>query len=219
MKENQVIGIARFFGLMFLLVSLFNIFAIFYEVLQPWWKANSEFVTHIFIDVPLSIQLERTGIFLQFLAGLSIIPELIGEEKLRKSELFLKNFHSQIRQTRPLFPISNENDGSGKLERKFILATTVLWMITVMLMWIYPMFSSNPEYANMQKGLFSCFMLMFLAVAVGTGRLMAETLIFLVHGITVWLVKLLPIKRLVSFVSFPLFIIGTLMQLVATFLA
>ncbi len=198
-------------GLFYLLLSLVGIFVLIYELT----KNNSDYLIAKIVSAPLSVQFERIGIFLQLLAGISIIPELIGETKLRESEMFLTDFYLQIRQIRQTNPFLYHKYEFGKLKRRFVVATSWLWVIFGMSGTIYLFFTSPPQ----GKIVVFFLGLIYLASSTITGHFMTAILIYIIRGITAWLVKMFPIKRLLSFVSFPLFLVGTLLQLVATFLA
>ena len=213
MKKTE----ARIFGFVFLATSLMGICVVTYELTQPFFEKNQLFINGLF-EVPLSKNLERVGVFLQLLAGLSVIPELIGENKLHNAEANLRQFRFQLQEAKPLFLLfkSETNHVANKAEQSFVLATTLLWMVSIIVFWAYPLIS--PKYTITDTNQYSCIMLLILGTVGITGRLMAEALVAIAFGFVSFLAKLLPFKRLAVAVTFPLFLIGTLLQLIATFM-
>ena len=197
-EENQF---SKVFAILAGFVFLALLCSIYFLMLggQQVWNAWS--------SGPLRATLERLGIMLQLLAGLSVSIDLFGEERLTRWGAGLRELYAEVKAMRPL---------SWVFERPTL--RRVLWLWGLAAIWIVGIFYLWLNLGAVQTGL-NCFV--FAALAFGGLALapyMTLTLVGFIAATLALCVRLLPIRRFFTLVTLPAFIIGGLLQLAATFL-
>lgn len=178
-------------------------------------------ITNIF-QTPSSILIERLGIFLQLLAGFSVLPELIGEGRLDNAE---KSIQSMNSSARGILTLSNNRtilmQTPEGVEPKH-LPNGVRWLFVFMAMISFIFFVgpltriSNGVLTGDFIGL--CLLPCLFPLWIGLSLFMADGIIMVTKLILSFSIHMFPFRRLVQTVTFPLFVVGTLLQLIATFI-
>jgi hypothetical protein len=223
------------FGL--LIISGMTILTLLHEPLSNMWERWN--------DAPLSVLVERWGVFLQLLAGFSALPELIGDERLQEVDKTLESLGIRIRQVGMTYKTWDDLwiPGLGC----FVVISSTLWAVAAISMSFYLLQCSGCTlYARV---MFPVILLGPIALALVLGiaillfkisaRNPPETIalafvvaavlsllfplamsgfLVILTGFILRLKRSLPLRSIILTVSFPLFVCGTILQLISTFL-
>lgn len=197
-EENPVFKVFAILSGFVLLVLLCGIYVLMLGGQQVWsaWSSG-----------PPRTSLERVGIILQLLAGLSVSIDLFGEERLLRWGASLRELYADVKGMRPLSWIF-ERPTPGRMLSLWGLYA--LWIVAILYLWL--------NLGVVQTGL-SCFV--FAVLAFGGFALtpyMTLTIVRVARAILAVCLRLLPIRRLFTIVTLPLFVVGSLLLLAATFL-
>jgi len=185
-KTNDIQRLFSIIGLIFLFIALFIVGLLTYEVyIQP-----------VLLNTPRGLLLERLGIIFQLLAGLSIIIDIFGEDRISNAGNYLRKLEQSIRNiSLPLW-----------------FLTYILWLIGIYILWKMIM-KGDVAYPTE----LSCMMGLIALSGGAFTSFMAEHIIAFFSKILFVMLRLLPLKRLLVIVTLPIFIIGSLFQFLATF--
>jgi hypothetical protein len=189
----------RFFGLLELIIAVCGICYYFWNlILQPHWFT---------INTSLSDWVTRVGIFLQFLGGASVLPEVVGRSRLKEIENSLTDIHAEIRRKRGVLFWLIDMPSCWKREKYFILTAGLIWSVCVAGFYIFEL--SHGFNRNLDS---------FVALIVGwtIAPFMGDALRTLIIPIISLSIRL-PLRRLITLVTFPLMTVGTFLELLATF--
>jgi hypothetical protein len=226
-------------SLALIIFSAFVILTVLQEPLNSLWV--------IWTSGPQSVVINRWGVLLQLLAGISALPDLIGDDSLRKADETLKDFSTRIKQMN-IFKIREPETvltipGTGCL----LFVSSIVWFIATTIMSLYviqcesctgfarvmmPIMFSGPIaillvlslivllfriIGKAPPFLIGVMFAVLTALNVMYPLLMTATLATLL-GFVLQLKSIFPLRSIILVVSFPLFILGTTLQLISTIL-
>ena len=153
-------------------------------------------------SIPLSIGLSRFGMFLQLIAGISAVPEVVGEEQLSKWYQRLQEVHLKAK--------------AGKYRAGMFLF--VLFLCISFLFWGLLELADGPNASFLILCILlpvgASFVLLTVAPDESTPPVLLS--IALVRVLD-WTIEQRSMRRLISRVSFPIFMSGIVSQLLSTF--
>ena len=163
----------------------------------------------VWVNLPRSIFLERLGIIFHTLAGLSVVIDIIGQKRLESAEKSLGEFYQRIRKIKPSFSW-NWDTSLSTSENYFWLFTWVLWAIGIFVFWRLFGGKELPIIVSCIMGIFVFSGGLYVSLMAKYVAAFFSVMLFIA-------VNLLPTKRLLTIVTLPLFIAGSILQWKATF--
>lgn len=168
------------------------------------------------ILIPISVWVERIGISFQLLAGIPAVTEWIGESRIKQVEENLINLHLRLTRARPFssFVLFNTTSRQIKFDILIVWIMVFLWWLMIVLIWLVTLHDTSPKAPIRDKW---WLVLVFGFAGAPYSAAAANSLTLLLARIFSFLTKF-DFRRMLIIVSFPLFMIGTILQLLSTFL-
>ena len=157
-------------------------------------------------------ELNRWGLLLQFMAGLSIVPQLFGKPQLAKALLLVQKYHSSVR--------------AGKYIEWVIVATIVLIGFLVMSflqMGMAILLHSGISNAVPMFAFAFAYLLLIISEVLCLSKQEYKFDSLMPHyGLLLILIYILswyqlPTEKLIARITFPLFVLGTILSFISSY--
>lgn len=152
---------------------------------------------------PFSICLNRVGILLQLIAGVSALPDFVGKEQLSKWYKHLQQVHLKVK--------------AGKYRTGLTLFALLFCMVYIFMnVWV---FAGGHGFNTLTFVIVLLIGVSVILVTVAPDESTPPVLLSIgLVRVLSWTIKQGSMRRLISRISFPIFMLGTFLQLLSTFI-
>jgi hypothetical protein len=158
------------------------------------------------VPAPIEVWLTRIGLLLQLLAGATVLPDYYGELKMTEWLKTLKGYSERLNNADPNRSLDRFTTYVTGAEKR---ALTIAWLLWLSIGFIYVFYLKWPIPWTVVISYFTTV----IAVVTAT----ADGLVRIAYGIVTYAVRQQSMRQVLARVTLPLFGVGAIVQLIATF--